>query len=111
VYDANPAALTIVWYGLNGTLVIRKLPSLPVIISRLKPLTGFETSTFAPATTPPDASFTTPSIDPEFPNCALAGIAPKQQLKMNARNAILRKLFNMISPCLYGHFYWVDQGR
>jgi hypothetical protein len=30
---------------------------------------------------------------------------------MNDRNAILRQLFNMISPCLYGHFYWVDQGR
>jgi hypothetical protein len=82
-----------------------------VVISRLKPLTGFAISTFAPATTPPDSSFTIPSIDPEFPNCALAGVAPKHKLKMNARNAILGKLFNMISPCRYGLFYWVDQGR
>jgi hypothetical protein len=76
---------------LNGTFVIRKLPSLPVIISRLKPLTGFETSTLAPATTPPDASFTTPSIDPEFPNCALLGIAPNKKLKLKTKSKALRK--------------------
>jgi hypothetical protein len=34
---------------LNGTFVTRKLPSLPVVISRVKPLTGFEISTLAPA--------------------------------------------------------------
>jgi hypothetical protein len=96
---------------LNGTLLIRKLPSLPVTISRLKPLTGFETSIFALAITPPDASLTTPSIDPELPNCARAGIAPIHKLKTKARTAKLRKLFNMIFSAPNGRCVRVDQGR
>src|SRR5580658_2973149 len=32
---ANPAALTTVWYVLNGTFVKRKDPSLPVVVVRL----------------------------------------------------------------------------
>src|ERR1700739_424533 len=78
---------------------------------RVKPLTGFEISTFAPAIAPPDASFTTPSIDPELPNCARAGIAPKHRLKSNISPAKLPKLFNMISPCPVGGVWLVNQGR
>jgi hypothetical protein len=55
---------------LNGTFVKRKDPSLPVVVVRLYPLTAKEISTVAFATTPPEESFTTPSIDPEFPPCA-----------------------------------------
>jgi hypothetical protein len=96
---------------LNGTFVKRKDPSLPVVAVRLYPLTGYETSTVAPATAPPDASFTTPSIDPEFPNCARAGIAPKHKFKKDASNAKLLKLFNIIFSVPNGRCGLVDQGR
>src|SRR5579863_6381449 len=53
-------------------LVKRKLPSRAVVVSRLKPVTGLLISTAAAATTPPDGSLTTPSIEPELPNWAFA---------------------------------------
>ena len=52
----------------------------------------------APATTPPDASFTTPSIDPELPDCALAGAAAKNNTNPNT-TLILNRL-NIFSPSL-----------
>src|SRR5258708_39804346 len=96
---------------------MRKLPSTPVAVSRSKPLTGFETATFAPGITPPVASFTTPSIDPELPNCACTGIAANHKLKINPRNTELRKRFNMIfsvpvGPCMRGESRrWMESGE
>src|SRR5215472_10585024 len=83
---ANPDAVTVRWYGLNGTFVNLKAPSASVVAARWKPLTGYETSTVAPATRPPEGSFTTPSSEPEFPNCALAGRAATNKTSPNTEN-------------------------
>ena len=67
VNELKPVEVTTMWYGLNGIFVKRKLPSVPVVVSRWKPLTAYVISTVAPAMEEPDGSFTMPSIDPEFP--------------------------------------------
>src|ERR1700730_14580196 len=90
-YDSKPSAFTTTWYGLNGTFAIRKLPSLPVVASRRNPLTGFTISTVALGTTPPDGSLTTPSIEPEFPNCARMGSAQNKKLKLKTKSLTLLK--------------------
>jgi hypothetical protein len=56
-----------------------------------------ETSTFAPGTDDPDGSLTTPSIEPEFPNCALSGAAQNTKTKLKADQAMQRK-FRIIFP-------------
>ena len=64
----------------------------------------------APATTPPDASFTTPSIDPELPDCALAGAAAKNNT--NPNTTLLLKRLNIFSPSLSRAIcVCVDRGR
>jgi hypothetical protein len=73
------------WYGLNGKLVNRKLPSGPVTAERFNPVTGFETSTVALAMEAPDGSLTAPSMDPEFPVWATMRVAQNKMLKLNAK--------------------------
>src|SRR5882762_7010628 len=77
-----------------------KLPSLPVVVSLWKPLTAYEISTVAPATTPPDGSLTTPSMDPEFPICAFAGAAVNNRTIPKTNPVQMLKRFNIFSPSL-----------
>jgi hypothetical protein len=69
---------------LNGTFLKRNAPSLPVVISRLNPLTGSEMPTVAFATAAPEGSVITPSIDPEFAPEARAAAAPDKIKPQNA---------------------------
>jgi hypothetical protein len=57
-----------------------------------------EISTLAPGTDDPDGSFTTQSIDPEFPICALSGAAQNNNSKLKAGHAIQRKLRFIFPP-------------
>src|SRR5258707_2531337 len=81
-------------------LVNRKLPSLPVVVWRVKPLTGLMISTVAFAITPPDGSLITPSMEPELPNCALATHIHNANWVTKIRQ--LRKTILIISPGRFG---------
>jgi len=63
----------------------------------------------APATTPPDASFTTPSIEPELPDCALAGAAAKKQ-HQSKHHADTQTLEHFFSIPFEGYlcFVWIE---
>src|SRR5260370_8834421 len=59
---------------------------------------GLEISTVAFGSVAPDGSLTTPSIDPELPNCALSGAAQNTKSKLKADHAIQRKVRIIFPP-------------
>ena len=59
-YSAKPVAVTVMWYGLNGTFGSVKLPDASVVALPSKPLTGSWIVTVAPGITAPVGSVTVP---------------------------------------------------
>jgi len=73
------------------------VPSAAVVVVRAKPLTTLVISIDAFTTALPDGSFTEPSIDPEFPDCAQLELA--QAKKPKTKNKSLSFLIIIrISP-------------
>src|SRR5208337_5022456 len=98
---ANPLALTLRWYGLNGTLVKRKEPSLAVFIVRARPLTTLVISTVAFPTVFPEGSRTVPSMDPELPVCANTTATTKTT--WTTKSAATRNPYRILPPIPYGN--------
>jgi hypothetical protein len=73
------------------------VPSAAAVVVRAKPLTTLVISIDAFATALPDGSFTEPSIDPEFPDCAQLELAQAKKLKTKNKSLNFLKIIR-ISP-------------
>jgi hypothetical protein len=60
----------------------------------------------------PEGSFTTPSIEPEFPICAATGPAANDNANPNTKTMQMLNFFDIFSPSLRGlRVIFVDKAR